>query len=87
MKYAVRFVDDAGLHWQIDRDLHLQRVDHLSGMVEPRGLVWVCLPGRPSPYHRGAGRSPKVVDAGRQTYAGRMRSAPFDAVAALRCCT
>lgn len=31
MKYAVRFVDDAGLHWQIDRDLHLQRVDHPSG--------------------------------------------------------
>ena len=41
----------------------------------------------PSPYHREAGGSLKVVDAGRQAYAGRMRSAPFDAVAALWCCT
>jgi hypothetical protein len=27
-RYAVRFTDDAGLHWQIDRDLHLWPTSH-----------------------------------------------------------
>ena len=25
---AVRFTDDAGLHWQIDHDLHLEKLDN-----------------------------------------------------------
>jgi len=24
----VRFTDDAGLHWQIDHDLHLEKLEH-----------------------------------------------------------
>jgi hypothetical protein len=41
----------------------------------------------PSPYHRGAGRSVKVADAGQRAYAGCMRSASYGAVVALCCCT
>lgn len=29
-RLAVQFTDDAGLHWQIDQDLHLQRLDTRS---------------------------------------------------------
>ena len=25
---CVRFTDDAGLHWEIDKDLHLRKFDH-----------------------------------------------------------
>ena len=27
-RLATRFTDDAGLHWQIDQDLHLERLDN-----------------------------------------------------------
>jgi hypothetical protein len=27
-RLAVRFTDDAGLHWQIDQDLHLEQLDN-----------------------------------------------------------
>ena len=27
-RMAVRFTDDAGLHWQIDRDLHLEKLNN-----------------------------------------------------------
>lgn len=27
-RLATRFTDDAGLHWQIDQDLHLQQLDN-----------------------------------------------------------
>ena len=43
--------------------------------------------GRPSPYHRGAGRSLEVVEAGHAGFRGQMRSPRFGPVAALCCCT
>ena len=30
-RLAVRFTDDAGLHWQIDHDLHLEQLDNRDG--------------------------------------------------------
>jgi hypothetical protein len=47
----------------------------------------VRLPDGASPYHLGAGRSMKVVDAGHQPTAVGRGSVPVGAVAALCCCT
>src|ERR1017187_419698 len=60
-----------------------------EGPARPRrrALGAIATEAGPSPYHRGAGRSVKVADAGPRAYAGCMRSASYDAVAVLCCCT